>query len=362
MAHSLDELRAYAISHSLFTPATLNSAVDRIGFIQADPIRSPSTAQDLILRHRVQGYRAGDLHRQYPALDVEEGYLYAYGFLRRDLWQLRRHSTDPATLPEFDQKVLAAVQSAGPTHPKSLEAEFGKERTKNYWGGHSKATTRALERLHWHGLLRVSHRETGIRVYAPAPKPLADRGTPAERLRKLVLAEATVLAPVSKSTLQWLASGLRRISFPGEDHRAAIADLLRRGELESGVIDGITYLWPACSAKSEEQPRVVRFLAPFDPIVWDRHRFEHLWGWEYRFEAYTPAAKRVRGYYALPLLWREHVIGWANARVAEGSLDVEVGFVENRPKEKAFQQELDAEVACLEAFLALDKKTKAATG
>ena len=49
----------------------------------------------------------------------------------------------------------------------------------------------------------------------------------------------------------------------------------------------------------------VRLLAPFDPVVWDRRRFELFWGWAYRFEAYTPAAKRKLGYYALPLLWRD---------------------------------------------------------
>ncbi|EWS60580.1 hypothetical protein Y695_04569 [Hydrogenophaga sp. T4] len=55
----------------------------------------------------------------------------------------------------------------------------------------------------------------------------------------------------------------------------------------------------------------MRLLAPFDPVVWDRDRFERLWDWAYRFEAYTPPAKRVRGYYAMPLLWRDQVIGWA---------------------------------------------------
>ena len=54
----------------------------------------------------------------------------------------------------------------------------------------------------------------------------------------------------------------------------------------------------------------MRLLTPFDPVVWDRHRFELFWGWQYRFEAYTPAAKRKLGYYALPLLWGEQVIGW----------------------------------------------------
>ena len=66
----------------------------------------------------------------------------------------------------------------------------------------------------------------------------------------------------------------------------------------------------------------MRLLAPFDPVVWDRRRFELFWGWAYRFEAYTPAPKRKLGYYALPLLWRDRVIGWANvgrARRAAGA-------------------------------------------
>jgi uncharacterized protein YcaQ len=52
-------------------------------------------------------------------------------------------------------------------------------------------------------------------------------------------------------------------------------------------------------------------------------RFEQLWGWAYRFEAYTPALRRERGYYALPLLYGERVIGWANASTASGALQVE---------------------------------------
>ena len=58
---------------------------------------------------------------------------------------------------------------------------------------------------------------------------------------------------------------------------------------------------------NDEAPRQVRFLAPFDPVVWDRARFEHLWGWAYRFEAYTPVKKRVRGYYAMPMLWGDQI-------------------------------------------------------
>ena len=76
---------------------------------------------------------------------------------------------------------------------------------------------------------------------------------------------------------------------------------------------------------------MVRFLAPFDPVVWDRRRFEHLWGWAYRFEAYTPPAKaRTCGYYALPLLWRDDVIGWANVLRKGGELTTDIGFVSAR--------------------------------
>jgi uncharacterized protein YcaQ len=61
--------------------------------------------------------------------------------------------------------------------------------------------------------------------------------------------------------------------------------------------------------------------------------------------------KRLRGYYAMPLLWGERIIGWANASVTAGKLDVELGFVEKRPRERAFGMEVDAEIARLEAFL-----------
>jgi uncharacterized protein len=85
--------------------------------------------------------------------------------------------------------------------------------------------------------------------------------------------------------------------------------------------------------------------------VWDRARFELLWGWTYRFEAYTPVAKRKLGYYALPLLWRDQVIGWGNLAMRDGALDAELGFVESRPRDGAFTRELDAELQRLREFL-----------
>src|SRR6267142_961856 len=85
MPTTLDDLRHLAVTQSLFTPTTLKRALHRFGFVQADPIRAPARAQDLILRHRVKDYRAGDLERRYTKLGVEEDFFINYGFVPRSV-------------------------------------------------------------------------------------------------------------------------------------------------------------------------------------------------------------------------------------------------------------------------------------
>lgn len=347
-AAGLARLRAHAIARSLFRPRPLRSAIERLGFVQADPIRAPARAQDLILRHRVADYRAGDLERRYPALRLEEDDIYNYAFVPREVWELTRPRPVPQLAP-LEERLLAALRSADAVHPRDVDAEFGRSRVVNAWGGTSAATTRSLERLRRYGLARVVRRDAGVRVYA-AVAPHESARSPEERFDALVLVFANALQPVPEATLSAIAASFRD-RIPA-DHRAAIRGLVEDGRLERRAIDGRTYLWPAGRVIAAEPAPVVRFLAPFDPVVRDRDRFEHLWNWNYRFEAYTPAHKRVRGYYALPLLWRDAVIGWANASTAGGSLAVDVGFVDGRPKERAFRIELDAEIARLESFLA----------
>src|SRR6185369_974871 len=75
---TLDDLRRYAVARTLFKPTTLLRAIEKLGFVQADPIRAPARAQYLTLRHRVAGYRAGDLERRYAKLAVEEDCLVNY--------------------------------------------------------------------------------------------------------------------------------------------------------------------------------------------------------------------------------------------------------------------------------------------
>ncbi|HKT06733.1 MAG TPA: crosslink repair DNA glycosylase YcaQ family protein, partial [Gemmatimonadaceae bacterium] len=88
MLITLDDLRRFAVARSLFAPTTLKRALARLGYVQADPIRAPARAQDLILRHRVTDYRAGDLERLYPTLGVEEDFFLAYGFVTKAIESL----------------------------------------------------------------------------------------------------------------------------------------------------------------------------------------------------------------------------------------------------------------------------------
>ncbi|WP_159996945.1 DNA glycosylase AlkZ-like family protein [Roseomonas sp. 18066] len=352
-------LRAQARRATLGGLDELGATIARLGFVQADPIRAPARAQDLILRHRVRGYRAGQLERRFPRLGLEEDFLHAYGFMPPATQALLhpRHDAEAADgrhLPQgLAAEVLDYVRAHGPCHPRALEAAFGKQRAINGWGGFSQATTRALESLQHFGLLRVSHRQEGIRVYALAASASAPPLPAAERARQAVLLLARILAPAPLPSLRGALQLMARRN-PGLGLLPPVlAELLREGAMEQAEVAGERYAWPAGFLdENPSVPRDVRILAPFDPIVWDRRRFAHLWGWEYRFEAYTPPPLRRFGYYALPLLWADRVIGWANLSVVDNRLQAELGFAEARPRAKVFDQALAAELARFEAFLA----------
>lgn len=366
-AISLDHLRRYAVARSLFAPTTLARAIARLGFVQADPIRAPARAQDLTLRHRVRGYRAGDLERLYPRLAVEEDALINYGFMPRAVLALMhpRRPVRPwsAATRAQAEAVLAFVRAHGPAHPSDVHAALAGGRRRNGWGGTSSASTLLLEGLRYRGLLRVARREAGIRIYeatgrseaggpsAPAePVPL-QAAQRARQLFDLVLAK---YAPLPSRTLGQLARALKY----GAPQLARHFDALLQQARAHGphtTLDGVLWLWPAGddpAAACWQPDDRVRLLAPFDPVVWDRARFEQLWRWVYRFEAYTPAPRRKLGYYALPLLWRDQVIGWGNLSCRDGRLHAQLGYVAGAPpRAAAFKRELAAELAQMAQFL-----------
>jgi uncharacterized protein YcaQ len=355
---SLETVRAYSAQRSLQTPASLEAALTRLGFVQADPIRAPARAQDLILRPRVAGYTAGDLERRYSDLGIEEDYFVNYGFLTRQAQalmhprRLERALHIERDAPGLTERVLEFVHANGATHPKTLERHFGKISSGNAWGGTSQATTRALDALHYRGKVRVARREAGIKVYEHAPHLVTlEPSSELEAARGIVHLIVDLYAPLPMQSLGQLAS----FSGLGAPHlKATVRKLLKqmvKDEFGTATLEGTTLVYPLIETLEGTPSDTVRLLAPFDPIVWDRRRFELLHGWAYRFEAYTPPAKRVRGYYALPLLWRERAIGWANLKVAGGKLEADVGFVDRVPKEKAFKKALELELHAMRTFL-----------
>src|SRR6266481_5509967 len=104
---SLDQLRRYAITRSLFKATSLPRAIALLGFVQADPMRAPARAQDLILAHRVKDYRAGELERRYPRLAIEEAFFINYGFLPSEPLSLQHPRGAPRAWDAWDARMQA---------------------------------------------------------------------------------------------------------------------------------------------------------------------------------------------------------------------------------------------------------------
>jgi uncharacterized protein YcaQ len=366
MRISLSHLRRYAIARSLFKPTTLRRAIEKLGFVQADPIRAPARAQDLTLRHRVNGYRAGDLERLYPTLALEEDFFVNYGFLPRTHHALMhprkvKARSSPKRLRQTAE-ILAFVRERGAVHPREVDAHFSHGRVTNWFGGSSNASTQLLDHMHYRGLLRVARRDGGTRVYIAREAALGDIPGAADDAKALGATKMDALVDVIVRKYAPLPSGslgnlVNRLQYGApqwaKERRAALARAKQR--LPHARVEGIEWYWPA-----EERPESlrwrlddeVRLLTPFDPVVWDRPRFEIFWNWVYRFEAYTPAPKRKLGYYALPLLWHERVIGWGNLTVVEGRLSAEFGYTDGQaPRSARFRAALEAEMERIRAFL-----------
>src|SRR5437762_290799 len=219
---TVETMRRFAIARSLFTPTTLERALDRLGFVQADPIRAPARAQDLTLRHRVKDYRAGDLERRYATLGVEEDFFLSYGFVTSSIQALMHPRSEthvpadgrgrwPAARRKQAQLLLEFVRDHGSVHPREVDNHFSHGTVRNYWGGSSNATTHLLDAMHYRGLLRVARREAGIRIYAAhqhAPGP-TDAATIHARIDALVDVAVRIYAPLHDASLRFFVGKLR---------------------------------------------------------------------------------------------------------------------------------------------------------
>jgi len=206
--------------------------------------------------------------------------------------------------PEFVAEVLRRVEQEGPVTAGALHG--GATSGSPWWGWND--TKVALELLFWSGRVATATRRSFERVY-----DVTERVLPAE-----VLAVPTPSREDAQRELVRLAARAHGVATERdlrdyfrlrvEEARAAVVDLVEAGELLPAAVEGWrqpAYLWVGTAVPRRVSASAL--LSPFDPLVWERSRASRLFGFDYRIEIYTPAAKRVHGYYVLPFLHDERL-------------------------------------------------------
>ncbi len=302
---------------------TLERAIERLGLLQLDSVNVFERSHYLPLLSRVGPYDRSTLDRllhhdrpsqrlgRYTEYVAHEAAVIAvddwplWGWRRRE--PLRgggdRWASQHAALVEG---VLAEFAERGPMRPSDMEHP-AHERLPGGWWNKSDAYW-ATAVLFRRGELVTVGRSRFERQYAVAEQVLPDAARAevdrADAQRTLV---ARAAQAQGVATLDDLADYHR---LPVQDARAAVADLVADGRLEPVDVEGWgrpAWLWAA--ARRPRRVRATALLSPFDPIVWHRPRAERLFGFTYRISIYTPAAQRAHGYYVLPVLVDDELVG-----------------------------------------------------
>jgi uncharacterized protein YcaQ len=257
--------------------------------------------------------------------------------------------------PGLVAEIVDRIREGGPLKASDL-VEVRPHRPGTMWNWHDGKV--ALEWLFWSGVVTATHRTTGFeRVYdltervLPADIVAAPTPEPAEAFRELVRTAARALGVATERDLR----DYFRLK-PGPA-RQAIGELAEAGELLPVQVDG----WgaPAWLHPEAHRPRWIRaraLLSPFDSLVWERPRVERLFGFRYRIEIYTPAAKRVHGYYVLPFLLGDRLVARVDLKADRqaGVLRVQAAHSEDDVDAGAVAGELADELGLMARWLELD--------
>jgi uncharacterized protein YcaQ len=305
--------------------ADVAAAVAHHAYIQIDPINVTGRMHDLILRNRVAGYREGDLmrhlHGDKSPLTASErtafehhlpptGILVAFPL---DAWphlltanaaRSRQTGAWSGRLTpserELAKHVLSEIAARGPL--RSAHFEDKRHSSRKVWGT-MRLVKSTMQKLFFHGELLIAGR-------TPDNHRLYD--LPQRVLPSTVLAAKT---PPASDTDRWLTLTQlrqRRLVLLKKKELPLVDDLVQAVKISGCPLlhclreDAGLFDLPAGDTKS---PPVVRLLAPLDPLIYDRRVTSALWNFDYTWEVYTPPAKRVRGYYALPILAGTELVG-----------------------------------------------------
>ena len=310
-------------AHAVPTLRTFDRTLARTGVLQVDSVNVLQRAHFMPLYSRMGAYDVDLLRRAARGRSqrrVVEYWAHVQAYMPVDLWPVMRHRMEHYrsrrgkwfTVCEDDdleRALLAEIAERGASTARELDD--GLPRAKDHWGWNWSRTRRMLDYLFTSGKLAIAERNSQFEIRYDLP----ERVLPASVLDRPALpaleAHVELVRRAARShglgTAQDLADYYRiRVG----EARVAIDALVAAGELEPVRVEGWTR--PAYLHHEARLPRRVRaraLLSPFDPVVWERARAEALFDFHYRIEIYTPAHQRVHGYYVLPFLLGERIVG-----------------------------------------------------
>ncbi len=344
----------------------LRRVLDRMGLIQIDSVNVLVRSQELPVFARLGPHprtliadatAAGELFEYWvheaSHVPTEHHHLHRWQMAKEHKWG--RYWDLHKRRPGYIDEVLQRIELDGPVAAGDLSERVGK---KGQWWDWDDAKV-ALEHHFWNGRLTATRRAGDFaRIYNLAERVLPGhvlaRPTPTEReARKELLAMAARHHGVA--TLNDLTDYHR---VKNEPSRPLVAELVEEGVLREVQVEGWTK--PGFLHRDAKLPRRIAataLLSPFDPVCWNRDRTERLFGFHYRIEIYTPAPKRVYGYYVLPVLWGDSLVGRLDMKAdrAAGVLRVQGAYAEPGVPAGPLAEDLAPELQAMAEWLGLGR-------
>jgi hypothetical protein len=342
--------RRFFVARQLLAPARslkggekgVLAVFDRLGSIQFDPISVAGRTHDLVLHARVANYDPKWCERLYERREIFEAYNKGLSLVPTHAYPSFRGTASRRAKAVLDEnrtvakRVLERLRADGPLSSLDFEREQGP--TTDWFGMPTNAVRAVLEAYAVTGVVGLARRDGNRRYYDVIERLLpADVVTTKvplrEQLRYKMLSRYRAHGLLGPSPGADIFSGLGPAKpdqrYPGYPGRTAIRDeLLADGELVPVDIDGVRGKRlvlrdeVALLAAPPEPAPTVAFLPPFDPVVWDRKFLAALFDFEYVWELFHPPAKRRWGWYVLPILFRDRLVGRIEPRIEDGTVSV----------------------------------------
>ena len=362
--------------------------IRQAGCIQFDPVDVCGKNAELTLQSRVKGFRK----KMLSDLLYKDRLLVDYSDKELSIWpsedwpffseyreESKAHGAGFAGIPELEREALDYIRKHGPVSSDTLPiggTVFW--HSSMHWSGHwhreSPAARSVLEQLYTDGVLLIHHKSGSRKYYdlaekylSPellnAPNPCQDEAAWLDwRVRRRIGAVGLLW---NRRSDAWLG-----ISMDTRQREEAFARMEAAGMIAAVQVEGIRmpmYLLsedePLLEAvlkdEIDDHPRL-EFLAPLDPMLWDRKLIEAVWGYRYSWEIYTPPEKRKYGYYVLPVLYGRNLAGRIEAAADRKNRQLVVRNIWYEPdvrKTRKLDRAVDAAVQRLARFNECDQVT-----